>query len=136
MSTWSYVTITFKEPVLSQGCPENETRVLHINLGELGFNSHGVALVDRFDLPLVSHPSALADWSREITEAEYIDLVGPADIGARLAKHQGLRWMMDWRSEPGHENHYGQIEAMFELISEFRRGNQPLRYQLTVSDMG
>lgn len=136
MSTWSYVTITFKEPLLSQDRPEHENRVLHINLGELGFDSHGVALVHRFDLPLVSQPSALADWSREITEGEYIDLVGPPDIGALLAKHQGLRWMMDWRSELGHENHYGQIETVFQLVSEFQRGNQPLRYHLTVSDMG
>lgn len=136
MSAWSYVTITFKEPVLSQGRPEHENLALRINLGELGFNSHGVDLVHRFDLPLVSHPSALADWSREITEAEYIDLVGPPDIGALLAKHRGLRWMMDWRSELGHENHYGQIETVFQLVSEFQRGNQPLRYQLTVSDMG
>jgi len=122
--------------VLSQGCPENENRALNINLGELGFNSHDVALIHRFDLPLVSQPSTLADWSREITEGEYIDLVGPPDITALLAKHQGLRWMTDWRSELGHENHYGQFETVFQLVSEFHRGNQPLRYQLTVSDMG
>ena len=58
------------------------------------------------------------------------------DIEALLAKHRGLRWIVEWRSEPGHEDHYGQVKTVFQLVSEFKRGNQPLRYWLTVSDMG
>ena len=73
---------------------------------------------------------------REITEVEYLDLVGPPDIDLLQAKHPGLRWMMEWRSKPGRETDYGQVERIFHLISEFKRGNRALRYRLTISDMG
>jgi hypothetical protein len=84
----------------------------------------------------VSHPSALADWSREITEPEYLDLIGPPDLKMLLAKHRNLQWMVNWRSDPGKEMDYAHIEAIFNLISEFDRGNCVVRYRLTVSDLG
>ncbi|WP_164281130.1 hypothetical protein [Stenotrophomonas indicatrix] len=136
MSDWSRVTVTFAEPIVHEGRPGSTGREFHVNLGELGIRPSGYSLIDRFNLPLVSHPHALADWSREITEAEYLDIVGPPDIESMLAKHPGLRRRMEWRSEPGQEDHCGQIEQIFHLVSEFKRGNRALRYRLTVSDMG
>ena len=136
MSNWSRVTVTFAGPIRYEGRPESKGRDFNVDLGDLGIRPHSYSLIDRYNLPLVSNPHALADWSREITEAEYLDLVGPPDIELLQAKHPGLRWMMEWRSEPGRENDYGQVERIFHLISEFKRGNRALRYQLTVSDMG
>ena len=136
MSVSRVVTITFADPILFEGRPNSTRRDFRLNLGYLWMCSDGFALIDRFKLPLVSSPHDLADWSRELTEAEYLDLVGPPDFESVLAKHPGLPRMVDWRSEPGHEDHYGQISEIFHLISEFKRGNRPLRYQLTVSDMG
>lgn len=136
MSVSSRVIVTFAEPILYEGHPESKDREFNIDLAELGIGPSGYDLIGRFNLPLVSRLSDLADWSREITEAEYLDLVGPPDIEALQAKHPGLRWRMEWRSEPGHENHYGQVERIFHLVSEFKRSNRALCYQLTVSDMG
>ena len=115
--------------------PHVRNRKFYLNLNSL-FIADGFRLIDSFNLPIVSRPYDLTDWARDITEAEYLDLVGPSDFDALLAKHDSLRWMMGWRSEPGHEGHYGQIEAIFHLIWEFKRGNRPRRYRLEVSDMG
>lgn len=134
MGVQSIVAVTFAVPVLYH--PASKDREFPIVLSLLGIRPNGYDLIRSFDLPLVSRPYDLADWSREITEAEYLDLVGPPDIEALRAKHSGLRWMMEWRREPGHETDYGQIERIFLLVSELKRGNRPLRYQLTVSDMG
>lgn len=134
MGVQSSVTVTFAEPVLYH--PASKDREFHIDLSLLGILPNGYVLIDQYKLPLVSRPHDLADWSREITEAEYLDLVGPPDIEALRAKHPGLRWKMEWRKEPGHETDYGQVERILLLISEFKRGNRPLRYQHTVSDMG
>lgn len=136
MGVSSGVIVTFAEPILYEGRPGAKSRDFYLNLSLLGICRDGIRLIDRFNLPLVSDPHALADWSREITEAEYLDLVGPPDIEALLAKHRGFRSMMEWRSEPGHENHYTQVEKIFHLVSEFKRGNRAVRYRLTVSDMG
>lgn len=136
MSAASGVTVIFRGPILREGHSKRENREFHIDFGELGIEPSGYDLINRFSLPLISPPSQLADWSREISEAEYIDLVGPMDIEALLAKHRGLRWGVEWRGEPGHEGHYGQVETVFQLVSEFKRGNHPLHYRLTVSDMG
>lgn len=129
-----YRHVTFAEPVLYH--PASKDREFHVELSLFGIRPNGYVLIDRYKLPLVSRPYDLADWSREITEAEYLDLVGPADIEALRAKHPGLRCMMEWRKKLGHETDYGQIERIFLLVSEFKRGNRPLRYQFTVSDMG
>lgn len=136
MSVSRVVTITFADPILFEGHPDSKERKFHLNLGHLWMCNDGFALIDRFKLPLVSNPYELADWSREITEGEYLDLVRPPDFELLLAKHPGLQRMVKWRSQLGHEDDYGQIREMFHLISEFKRGNRPLRYQLTVSDMG
>ncbi|MFK4823010.1 hypothetical protein ACI0FS_23060 [Ochrobactrum quorumnocens] len=64
------------------------------NLSLLGIRPNGYVLIDRYKLPLVSCPYDLAEWSREITETEYLDLVGPPDIEALRAKHPGLRRMI------------------------------------------
>lgn len=136
MSVSRDVIVTFAEPILYEGRSNTKDRDFYVDLGLLGMCRDGYRLIDRFNLPLVSDPHALADWSREITEVEYLDLVGPPDIDLLQAKHPGLRWMMEWRSRPGRETDYGQVERIFHLISEFKRGNRALRYRLTISDMG
>ena len=136
MGVSSYVTVTFAEPIQCEGHSESRDREFHLELDMLHIGDHSYGLVDRFKLPLVSHPSALSDWSREISEAEYLDLVGPPDLEALRTKHSGLQWMLEWRSEHGREKDYGQVERLFHYISEFERGNRAVRYRLTVSDMG
>ena len=136
MGVSSVVTVIFVEPIQDVCRPHSKDREFHLDLGMLHIGDHGYGLVDRFKIPLVSLPSALSDWSREISEAEYLDLVGPPDLEALRAKHSGLRWMLEWRSEPGREKDYGQVERLIHYISEFDRGNRVVRYRLTVSDMG
>ncbi|MCV9907636.1 hypothetical protein OIV19_08415 [Brucella sp. HL-2] len=93
MGVQSSVTVTFAEPVLYH--PASKDREFHVDLSLLGIRPNGYVLIDRFNLPLVSRPYDLADWSREITEAEYLDLIGPPDIEALRGKHPGLRRMME-----------------------------------------
>lgn len=139
LSVNAYLSIEFAEPIaIGKQRSPGHPRTMSFDLASCGFTLPGGALglIDRFGLPQVSPPHALLDWSRRISEAEYLELVGPADLDALAAKHRGLRFQLDWRREPGHEAHYGQVETVFALIEEFGHGNRALSYTLTVSDMG
>lgn len=139
LSVSAYIAIEFAEPIaIRKHRTPDYPRTMSLDLSYCGFTLPGGALglIDRYRLPRVSPPHALLDWSRRISEAEYLELIGPPDLDALAAKHRGLRFQLDWRKEPGHENHYGQVENVFALIEEFRYGNRALSYTLTVSDMG
>lgn len=139
MSVSACITIEFADPIaIRKHRSPDYPRTMTFDLSECGFTLPGGALglIDRFGLPRVSPPHALLDWSRRISEAEYLELVGPTDLAALAEKHRGLRFHLDWRKEPGHEHHYGQVETVFALIEEFRHGNRAVAYTLTVSDMG
>lgn len=139
LSVSAYIAIEFAEPIaIRRHRSPDYPRTMSLDLSYCGFTLPGGALglIDRYRLPRVSPPHALLDWSRRISEAEYLELIGPPDLDALAAKHRGLRFQLDWRKEPGHENHYGQVENVFALIEEFRYGNRALSYTLTVSDMG
>ncbi|MEH6418658.1 hypothetical protein [Pseudomonas sp. CGJS7] len=139
MSISAYIAIEFADPIAIRGQRSPDyPRTMHFDLSSCGFDLPGGALglIHRFELPQVSAPYALLDWARPISEAQYLQLIGPPDLDTLAAKHRSLRFMLDWRKEPGHENHYGQVETVFALIEEFRSGNRALAYTLTVSDMG
>lgn len=68
MGVQSSVTVTFAVPVLYH--PASKDREFPIDLSLLGIRPNGYDLIRSFDLPPVSRPYDLADWSREITEAE------------------------------------------------------------------
>ncbi len=109
---------------------------MSINLLYNGFTGAGpdIGLTDKFQLPLVSNPYDLPDWHRDLTEEEYLQIIGPPDLAVLMNKHGFLKMqLLSWQRN---EHHYRQIETVIDLLSEFDRGNKPVRYTLTISDMG
>lgn len=138
MSVDAWITVTFAEPVASVKTPNAFTHQMTLPLRDLGLDASGSALsmIDTYELPLVSAPSELPDWQRQITEAEYLSIVGPANIEALGQKHAGLQFMLDWRNTPGRSSDYGQVMQLFDLVAEFARGNIAVNYLFSVADMG